>query len=383
MRVTLVSPFDPHPPDPDTDKGQVGGVERVFSNLSNRLAARGHEVTLVCSSGQTTGNTVERGVRVVRQERFGTFMRAPIASLARCIPPDSDVVHVAATYPFITPAVLARAKKMAVPSVLDFHFEPVPPGLLGGVAASAYRQVGSRLYSDADAVLVRSMDYGRSAPSLQRVPEDRWHVVPNGIDPAEFHPMDGPTDLDVPETFLLFVGRLVPYKGLSVLLRAMAEARIQVPLVIVGDGPLRPALERSARSLGLDVRFLGRVADGVLPRLYSQATLTLLPSVNRQEAFGISLLESMACGTPVVASSLPGVAALAAEGGLVAPPGDTDRLAEAIRTALDSDELPRGQALADRIHARYSWDAVTDRLIDVYAGLAQRRGETAPCASSR
>lgn len=364
MKLTLVCPFDPVPAPSSTEGAHVGGVERVFAEVSRRLAARDHDVTLLCSTADGPGIAEQDGVQVVRVQRRGLFYRTPIVDLAAHLPRDSDLVHVPATYPFTTVPVLKEARRCNIKSVLDFHFEPAPVGPFGRLAGRLYRLVGPPKHRLADAVMVRSYAYGRSAPSLSRVvPEARWRVVPNGIDPQVFRP-DGPV---VTDDYLLFVGRLVPYKGLSVLLHALKEARVGLPLVIVGNGPLRNDLQGLAERLGVTVDFRGHVADGELPALYRGARLTLLPSVNRQEAFGISLVESMACGTPVVASALPGVEEVGSFGGLVAPPGDVHALAKQIRTALEEGRLQRGPALAERTHARYSWDAVTERMVEVYA----------------
>ncbi len=366
MRLTLVSPFDPSPPAGAVGSDRVGGVERVFAQVSRLLAARGHEVTLLCSTSGVASARVEDGVRVVRVPRRGTLLKAPVAWLARSIAPDAEVVHVAATYPFTTPGVLRRAHGLGIPSILDFHFEPASGTATGRLAASVYRRIGPRDYPLAAVALVRSLSYGRSAHSLDGVPVHRWRVVPNGIDPSRFHP-DGPARAG---SYLLFVGRLVRYKGLQVLLDALALLRPNVPLLVVGEGPLRERLEAQAARLGLDVRFLGHVPDAELPALYRGARLTVLPSVTGQESFGISLLESMACGTPVVASRLPGVAELAAIGGLVAEPGDARGLADRLRQGLEHP-LPRGKPLAAAIHANYSWAAVTDLLEAVYREVAR------------
>ncbi|MEA3203014.1 MAG: hypothetical protein QOI63_680 [Thermoplasmata archaeon] len=372
MRITLVCPYDPSPAQADTKAAVVGGVERVFAEVSRKLAARGHAVTLLCSTDGRGGTAEQDGVSYVRAPRRGTVLRDPVARLAAHLPPDSDVVHVAATYPFTTPSVLRRSHALGLPAVLDFHFEPTPGGAFGRLALGMYRKVGTPPYRLADAVLVRSLSYGRNAPSLGAIPESRWRVLPNGIDPQRFRP-DGPAIGD--GGHLLFVGRLVPYKGVEVLLHALAKLRPAPPLHVVGDGPLRASLEALAARLGVQVRFLGHVADADLPALYRGARLTVLPSVTGQEAFGISLIESMACGTPVVASDLPGVADVARVGGLVAPPGDADALAAQLRRALEG-ALERGPKLARRVHAGYSWDVVADRLLEVYAEVQ------APCASS-
>lgn len=351
----------------------MGGVERVFDEVSKRLARRGHEVSLLCSSPTDTPVRYEDGVRFIRVRRKGTLLRAPIAGISEHLPKDADIVHVAATYPFTTPSVLRQARDMGIPSVLDFHFEPSLNTAFGKIASEMYRYVGPTAYPLAETVLLRSTAYGRRAKSLQSVPESRWRIVPNGIDPERFNP-DVSFDR---EGYLLFVGRLVPYKGLEVLLHALAKSQLGHPLVIAGDGPLRGRLEALAKHLRVDVDFLGHVSDDELPSLYRGARLTVLPSVNGQEAFGISLIESMACGTPVVASGLPGVAEVAQNGGYTATPGDPDALAIALRRALEPGRLPRGAELASKIHARYSWDAVTDRLVSVYdevlSGAARAR----------
>jgi glycosyltransferase involved in cell wall biosynthesis len=369
MRITLVCPFDPQPQQATRRHAQVGGVERVFAEVSRRLAARGHDVTLLCSTDGPPGRTVEAGVQVVRERRRLTILRAPLCTLTRSIPYTSEIVQVAATYPFTTPAVLRRAHKLGIPAVLDFHFEPHLESRAGKLAAQAYQRVGPPTYGLADAVVVRSLSYAERSPSLATVPRDRLQVVPNGIDPGRFTPA-GPVRRG---DYLLFVGRLVPYKGLDVLLQALALAKVPHPLLIVGDGPLRDSLQAQARRLGLDAHFLGHVPDDELPALYRGARLTILPSVNKQEAFGIALVESMACGTPVIASALPGVEDVARLGGLVAPPGDAATLAVRIKEGLQPGRLARGPALAARAHKAYSWDAVTDRLVEVYQQVLERR----------
>ena len=374
MRITIVSPFDPLPTGPgaESKRAHVGGVERVLGEIASNLAQRGHDVTLVCSTTGPTTENVRRNVRIHRVKRTTTLLRTPVVNLAKKIDPGTDIVQVPATYPFTTGPVLRTAHAMGVGTVLDFHFEPSPPGLVGKFAARAYRAFGTRSYGLADAVIVRSYAYGRAAPSLQDVPESRWRVVPNGIDTQRFSPsgrMIGAKDR------LLFVGRLVPYKGVDVLIRALARLHSAPPLVVAGDGPQRRKLESLARSLGVDVRFLGHVPDADLPALYRGARLTILPSVNQQEAFGIALVESMACGTPVVASDLPGVAETARSGGLVARPGDPEDLSQKILAALLPAAVPAGTALSKAIGQSYSWDAITKRFLAIYEEVLARRGQ--------
>jgi glycosyltransferase involved in cell wall biosynthesis len=374
MRVTIVSPYDPAPPTAqEAAEATVGGVEHALLRMAEEVAARGHEVTLLCSTAGPSRPSWEGDLRVVRVHRRGALLRAPLVDLAAHLPREADVVHVPATYPFTTPPVLRAAHRAGQAAVLDFHFEPDPGFALGRAAAAVYRHLGPRAYPLADAVVVRSRAYARSAPSLRAVPESRWRVVPNGVDARRFR-AQGPR---APGDYLLVVGRLVPYKGVATLLRALARLPDAPPLRIAGDGPLRKELMSLAGTLRVDAQFLGRVPDAALPALYRGARLTVLPSVNGQEAFGIALLESMACGTPVVASALPGVAEVAAEGGVTAPPGDDAALARVLAEALEQP-LPRGEALAQRIRARYDWPVVAERLVAVYEEVLAPRSRGAP-----
>src|SRR5439155_7416026 len=117
-------------------------------------------------------------------------------------------------------------------------------------------------------------------------------IVPNGVDVREF-----PLGRASSRSGVLCVGRLVPYKGVDVLLRAWPRVREATgeTLTIVGDGPERARLEAMAPRDG-SVRFAGRLPRDELLRAYAAARLTVLPSANGQEAFGIALLESMAAG---------------------------------------------------------------------------------------
>ena len=142
----------------------------------------------------------------------------------------------------------------------------------------------------------------------------------------------------VPGPRLLFVGRLVYYKGLEVLLDAMSLC--EGSLVIAGEGPLEGALRAlvTEKRLGERVLFAGRVADADLPAFYQACDVFVLPSTARTEAFGVVQIEAMAAGKPVISTNLPtGVPWVNQDGvsGLVVTPGDRAALGEALRRLLD------------------------------------------------
>jgi rhamnosyl/mannosyltransferase len=142
---------------------------------------------------------------------------------------------------------------------------------------------------------------------------------------------------------VLFAGRMVPYKGVGVLLEALST--LDVSAILVGEGPSKIQWEAQAEALGLGdrVRFAGTVPHDELAALYHACDLFVLPSVTRAEAFGYVQLEAMACGKPVVSTTVPsGVAWVNRheETGLTVPPGDAAAIREAVST-LTADKALR------------------------------------------
>ena len=132
-------------------------------------------------------------------------------------------------------------------------------------------------------------------------------------------------------------------------------------LVIVGRGDLQPLLEQLYRFLGLNdkVRIINDATDDDLPGLYNMARVTVLPSINQAEAFGLVLIESMACGSAVIASDLPGVRTVVEDGvnGFLVPPKDIEGLSDKIITLLQNDELSHrfGENGRKKVQQQYLW----------------------------
>jgi glycosyltransferase involved in cell wall biosynthesis len=235
----------------------------------------------------------------------------------------------------------------------------------------------------ADGVITVSEDLARRVVALGAAPEAVCTIV-DGVDRTVFHPGDRAharqlLGLDPGTRHLLFVGNLVPVKGLDVLLQACArlEGAVRQPwrLHLVGDGRSRQALEALAQSLGLAgrVSFHGSIAHDRLPDWFRAADLFVLPS--RSEGIPNVLLEASACGTPYVASAVGGIPEIAALGASVlVPPEDPQALAQAIAGALlhappppTSTPRDRHEAAADvaaflaRVHQRHRAHAPMSR----------------------
>jgi rhamnosyl/mannosyltransferase len=176
---------------------------------------------------------------------------------------------------------------------------------------------------------------------------------------------------------VLFVGRLVYYKGVDVLIDAMAH--IHATLLIVGEGPLEAELRRRAVVRGIQDRvvFLGEVAAESLPAYYHASDVFVLPSVANTEAFGVVQLEAMAAGVPVVSTKLPtGVSWVNEDGvsGLLVAPGDPIALADSIGRLLADPVLRNrlGQNASRRAELLFSRDRMIESFKDVIEGAVTR-----------
>jgi len=200
-----------------------------------------------------------------------------------------------------------------------------------------------------------------------------YEIVPNGISLDQFHESADP----LPEFMdgrpnILFVGRFnEPRKGFRYLIRAMPMIRSQFPnarLIVVGQG-VSDRYERFLEHNGInDVVFAGFVSAQDLPRYYASADVFVAPSTGR-ESFGLILLEGLASGTPVVASSIAGYSGVIRQGidGVLVEPKDPQALALAIVRVLADASLRERLVASGREHVRqFSWAVVAERLLDVY-----------------
>jgi colanic acid/amylovoran biosynthesis glycosyltransferase len=289
--------------------------------------------------------------------------------------------------PFLMAETLAvrRLVRRWQPDVLHVHWL-IPQGLAALLAARdvpmLVTTLGGDLYGLNDPVsrwVKRAVV--RRAGLVTTMNEDmRQRLIATGADPERccVLPMGARTDsvraiaarqVRAPQR-ILFVGRLVEKKGLAVLLEALrtiGDTRAEVH--VVGDGPLRSALERQAS--GLPVRFLGGLGPERLAEQYGQAAIAAFPSVRAvsgdQDGLPVALLEAMAAGCAVVASDLPGIsdAVIDEDCGRLVPSGDSAALAAALSELLSDPELiaRMGRAAAERSE-RYSVAAVGARYIE-------------------
>lgn len=209
------------------------------------------------------------------------------------------------------------------------------------------------------------------------IEKSKGRIVPNGVDTAKFKPMDG---LVVRQQFglgnepcVLFVGSLIPRKGLPFLVEAakkIVKENAGTKFLIVGDGPLRNQLATSleAANLSGNFKFLGNLKEDALPAVYNCADVFVLPSI--QEGQGIVLLEAQASGKPVVAFDVGGVneAVQNKETGLLVNRGSNGELADALLKLLSDNTLREKMGTNGRrfVTENFTWDTCAQKMLKVY-----------------
>jgi glycosyltransferase involved in cell wall biosynthesis len=379
-----------------------GGVERHVAELATRLGTRGHSVDVYTTDLYREFPMQRLPATVPREERapFGAIHRLPAWSLpgelhypffrglekalARDRP---DVLHTH-TYGTNHVAVARRYRRHSgTPFVLTAHFHPIW-SIYGGwlrhqIRGWYDRRIAGPVVAAAARVIVQTREEERLLRELG-LPLPPVEIIPPGYSPLPPPPEGASAFRDryrIPGPFVLFVGRLASNKGLVELLQAFATVardEVDAQLVLIGeDGGMRATVEARIRGLGLEsrVHLLGHVPDeSLLAAAYREATLTVLPS--EYEAFGLVLLESLAQGTPVVASRVGGIPEFVEDGrsGLLVPPGEVAPLAEAIRRVWTDPSLAHrlGKHGRTEVVPLYTWDRVVDRLEVVYREVLAR-----------
>ena len=302
-------------------------------------------------------------------------------------------------YPFFgADALILLLSRLRRKQRLIIHYHMDTPALPGfkKVLALPSRLILPRLIKKAEKIIVSSQDYadnGNLAKIAKLYPE-KIKAIPFGVETDVFRPKIKTDNSKVVNQAvalvnfvtrrfikrgghtLLFIGGLDQahyFKGLSLLLKSMKLITSTVTLNIIGTGELKNQYEKEVKSLGLSnrVNFLGKVSEDELIRQYQNADLLILPSINEHEAFGLVLIEAMACGVPVIASRLPGVRSVFEDGkqGYFCEPGNVRDLAEKIDQLCRDENKRQAMGQAARILAKdkYDWEKIADQILDEFS----------------
>jgi glycosyltransferase involved in cell wall biosynthesis len=349
----------------------VGGMETHLRTLCGELKRDMDVEVIVANDGPRTERALIEGINVTRSGTRANILSTPICpDMVRGIrTANPGLVHVHLPNPWAVLAVLLSGYRG--PVVVTWHSDIVRQRVFGPALEPLIRKFLGRCHT----VIATSDNYIDSSPVLSRMRE-RCLAVPFGISVRDLRSGDADAVRLIRKRFgsriVLSAGRLVYYKGIEYLIRAMDC--VDGNLLIVGDGPLRHRLQTQAASLvGRRIHFLGHVED-VTP-YYHACDIFALPSVARSEGFGIVQLEAMACGKPVVNTRLQsGVPYVSLDGitGLTVAPCNSAELAYALNRLLDSASLRQqyGAAARERVRTEFTVGRMVQRTLDVYEKAA-------------
>ncbi len=354
MKITQISPyFPPH----------VGGVEYHVKELAEGLSVRGHEISVASSCGR--GSQDFDFISIPSLDLYYSPLPLKLPRLK------ADIYH-----SHIPSPLIAYLLKGVHPHVVTYHNDVLVPKKINGYSipgalCSTLEKIATKMVEpvleEAQTIVATTKSYAETSPFLKKHLH-KVEIVPNAVN-VSLYPQ-----VKEKGNYVLYAGRMVNYKGIESLLWAMKDVQqtADLDLVLVGDGYDRYRLEEMAAKLGVRAKFTGRLERSMFIDTISRAKVLVLPTQNRLEAFGIVLLEAMACMTPVLAFDTPGVNEVAKCGGRVF--SSREELSHHIQEINENEPLRMllGERGRRAVEEKYSWDCALDKMEAVYRDVAER-----------
>ena len=358
-----------------------GGIETVVQEIAEGLQESGVEVNVLCFSEDATFSQEKiAGVEVTRVPHFGKLFSQPIAPTfpywLKRLSQQTDLIH------FHVPNPLAEASATLlddrIPMVVTYHADVVKQKIL----IPFYKPFLKSFLNKTSAIVTPTKKHILNSDFISDR-ESICKIIPFGIDESRLlshTPEHSKRSAQIKTQygrFILFVGRLVAYKGLSYLIDAMTHVSHSLPdlnLVIIGNGPLNESLKHQASTLKLpnQITFLEAIkTQEELNSFYDASECFVLPSTSRAEAFGMVLLEAMAFGKPLITTRIgTGVEEVNVENvtGLHVPPQDALSLANAIITLGMQPALREqmGQAARNKFTTQHTRKPMIEKYLNLY-----------------
>ncbi|OGD94589.1 hypothetical protein A3A48_00265 [Candidatus Curtissbacteria bacterium RIFCSPLOWO2_01_FULL_37_9] len=350
-----------------------GGIETFLRQLSASLKEKVDIDILVANTNFTTITEVIDGIRVTRAASAGVFLSTPLCpSFFKFIrSSDADIIHIHSPNPMAEMAYLLSGDGKR--SVVSYHSDILRQKITG----TLYTPFQKRLLSRVNRIVVATPNHIQYSPILEAFRE-KSVVIPYGIDLNRFDVTDNIREKvsEIKSIYggrhiILFVGRLIYYKGVEYLIQAMHD--VEAVLLIVGSGNEEAKLKNLAYNLGISEKciFLGDVTDENLVSLYHACDIMVLPSIERSEAFGIVQIEAFACGKPVISTNLKtGVPYVNQNGktGLVVEPRSHRTISSAIQILLSNEDMRDEMGRRGRLRAEeeFSINKMGERYLNLY-----------------
>lgn len=346
----------------------MGGIEIYFQQLVMHQSKVMDVAAIVANDLHRSQVEFLDGAKITRVASLGVIASMPITpTMAWHIHRQkANVVHLHTPNPGAALALLMSGHSGKV--IITHHADTLGRKQLRRLTDPFVRRVMER----AAAIIVTSKRYLETSEELAPF-RDKCRIIPSGIDPAPYKRNDDAATTNIRakygERLILAVGRLVPYKGFEYLIRSMKS--VNGILLLVGTGPLQDELQGCIHECGVQdkVLMLGRVDD--IAQYYKAASIFVMPSITRAEAFGLVQVEAMAAGIPVINTDIPsGVPEVSVHGqtGFTVPPKDPEALANAIHLLLDNEELRQqfGREARIQAHDKFSMEKIVKQTLDLY-----------------
>lgn len=366
---------------------KVGGIETTITNLSEGLVndCKVNVEVLTCSNKRSYKSMKKNinGVEINYLPTFGFFASLPISpvyynALSKMY---GDILHIHEPFPWADLSYLfsSKIRKNFSHLVVSWHSDIVRQKW----ALSFYRPYINKFLKMADKILVSNSNLIDNSEYLPNY-KSKCEIVPLGakldwvLDSTSRVDLVDKIKNDYNSPLVLFVGRLVYYKGIQYLIDAISQIS-DVSLVIVGIGPLEKELKNKIRALNLEKRIhiLPELDKETLYSFYEACDLFVLPSVEKSETYGIVQIEAMACGKPVICTDLKtGTTFINLNGttGLVVPPRDSKSLAEAIRNLTYDISLrcKMGENAKLRALNEFTAQTMVQKTFNIYSELLDK-----------
>ena len=360
------------------------GVSHVVYQYARHLFERGHDITVFTVRSKQQEKSLPIPFNVKYLPKLFQVGEAPLTPTLLIELKGFDLLHL--HYPYIFGAELTLLASIIhkIPLVLTYHNRLEEIHKLKNLIFKFYNAVFEPIsLGNADRILaVRKNHFVNYYPSKY---DTRLMEIHNGVDMSLFHPMESEgirKELGLPlnAPIVLFVGaldRAHRYKNVEGQLYAFSQLEIpEAHFLIVGDGDTSTYYKKLSVSLGLSsrVHFLGKIPAYMLPPIYNAADVLILPST-RTESFGMPLIEALACGTPVIASLLPGVkdAIVSGVDGFLVPLSDTDSLTKTLQITLTDHSRAKamGRRGREKVIEFYDWNTIIQKLEKVYEDVVK------------
>jgi len=365
----------------------VGGIERVVYEQSKRLLQKRFELMVLTNRIGTAKQYSYDGIRVRCYDSLSIGFRLgipyPIPNVTSYKAflesvKSSTLIH-AHGHPYLSSLIAAKlAKRYSKPFVLTQHNTFIKyENFWDTVERLNDFAVGKAVLKEADKIIVVSNATMKYVVSLGADPE-KIELLYNGVDLERFKPLNGVKDavreklgISKNAVVVITVRRLVYKNGVDTLIDSAKIAIKKNPrllFLVVGTGPDFAEVKARTEQLGIrnNFRLTGFVSDEDLPLYYNAADFFVLPSKSG-EGLPLVALEAMACGLPVIATKVGGIAEIMMEGyGKIVPPDNPDALAEAVLEFSHRELSALKNGLRSRIEQKFSWDKNVERLVKIY-----------------